>query len=280
MNVVLRVTTNQRSFILKQSRPFVQKYPDLAAPVERIDVEHQFYQRMKQVSFFPKVLAFSAKHHTLLLEDLGHCEDLTSLYQKRAVTDALVKDLVLALHDIHQSPTADYPKNLGLRQLNYQHVFDLPFAPENGFSLDQLQEGLEALAIPLKENQALKEKISAAGEMYLQQGDTLLHGDYYPGSWMSVREQLFIIDPEFSFVGPKAFDLGVLAAHMILVTADEQILARITTAYPTAVDQAWVETFCGIEILRRLIGLAQLPLERSLTEKEALLTLAQRLILR
>ena len=29
MNVVLRIKTNKRTFILKQSRPFVQKYPDL-----------------------------------------------------------------------------------------------------------------------------------------------------------------------------------------------------------------------------------------------------------
>ena len=43
----------------------------------------------------------------------------------------------------------------------------------------------------------------------MQNGDTLLHGDYYPGSWMRVRERLYIIDPEFSFAGPKEFDLGI-----------------------------------------------------------------------
>ena len=33
MNVVMRLKTNQRSFILKQSRPFVKKYPNIAAPL-------------------------------------------------------------------------------------------------------------------------------------------------------------------------------------------------------------------------------------------------------
>ncbi|MGY8966078.1 MAG: phosphotransferase, partial [Flavobacteriales bacterium] len=37
MNVVMRLKTNQRSFILKQSRTFVRKYPDIRAPLNRID---------------------------------------------------------------------------------------------------------------------------------------------------------------------------------------------------------------------------------------------------
>ncbi|MFM1879423.1 MAG: hypothetical protein RLZZ241_2289, partial [Bacteroidota bacterium] len=44
MNVVLRLTTNSRSLILKQSRPFVQKYPQIPAPVNRIHTEALFYQ--------------------------------------------------------------------------------------------------------------------------------------------------------------------------------------------------------------------------------------------
>lgn len=32
MNMVLRVKTEHRSFILKQANPFVQKYPNIPAP--------------------------------------------------------------------------------------------------------------------------------------------------------------------------------------------------------------------------------------------------------
>ena len=40
MNFVLRVTTNQRSFILKQARPWVEKFPQIDAPVERLSLIH------------------------------------------------------------------------------------------------------------------------------------------------------------------------------------------------------------------------------------------------
>ena len=49
-----------------------------------------------------------------------------------------------------------------------------------------------------------------AGERYLAEGSTLLHGDYYPGSWMTVDDAVFVIDPEFSFKGFPEFDLGVM----------------------------------------------------------------------
>ena len=79
MNVVLRIKTNKRTFILKQSRPFVQKYPHLPAPIDRIDVEKKFYDLMDQNSFFPKELIYyqdkciyRVKIHFLLKLKLFH----------------------------------------------------------------------------------------------------------------------------------------------------------------------------------------------------------------
>ena len=276
MNVVLRLQTQKRSFILKQSRPYVQKYPDLPAPLERIAVEEQFYAQMQNHPFFPKVLRYVQKDHLMLLEDLGQCEDLTSLYSQGSVSEALLNDLLAALAQIHQRPVpGDYPQNKSLRKLNHQHIFVFPYALENGFSLDSIQKGLEELALPFKKDEQLKKKIECLGERYLQEGNTLLHGDYYPGSWMCSDKKLYIIDPEFSFIGFKEFDLGVMAAHLILATTNPDYLNRICDLYPTSLNQDYVRQLCGVEILRRLIGLAQLPLQRSLKEKQQLLSLAK-----
>ena len=48
MNLVLRVQTNERSVILKQSKPYVRKFPQIPAPIERIDVEYQYLSRINQ----------------------------------------------------------------------------------------------------------------------------------------------------------------------------------------------------------------------------------------
>ena len=39
MNLVLRVTTDRQSVIVKQARPWVEKYRDIPAPAERILAE-------------------------------------------------------------------------------------------------------------------------------------------------------------------------------------------------------------------------------------------------
>jgi 5-methylthioribose kinase len=52
MNCTLRVTTDQRSFILKQSRPWVEKYPHIPASEHRLLVETAFYQA---VADYPQI---------------------------------------------------------------------------------------------------------------------------------------------------------------------------------------------------------------------------------
>lgn len=283
MNVVLKVTTDQRSFILKQSREYVQKYQDIPAPIERIAVENAFYSAMEQKDLqkhLPKILGFDKDSYLLYMEDLGDCKDMTYVYHQRVIGENKINTLVKVVYKIHSSKAPeDFPENMEMRQLNHQHIFVLPFMEDNGFSLDTVQEGLQELADPYKRNPLLKSTITELGKKYLSQGNILLHGDYYPGSWMSKNEEIYVLDPEFGFLGFPEFDLGVMVAHLILATNDVSFLETITTAYPGRHDKQLVAKFAGVEIMRRIIGLAQLPLERSLKEKKTLLAMAEALIM-
>ena len=284
MNVVLRITTNKRSFILKQSRPYVKKYPDIEAPLERIGVEYQFYRSLKDPSIrgnFPRIMAYNPSHYLMQLEDLGDCRDLTYWYEDRNIAPDELQKLVGILSSIHsQEAPGDFPENLELRKLNHQHIFVLPFLEENGFLLDDIQKGLQALADHYKKDRKISEAVRTTGNLYLKQGKVLLHGDYYPGSWMSKKNKLFVIDPEFSFLGFPEFDLGVMTAHAIMATGDPAYSKTIHTLYAGKVRADLVSRIAGIEIMRRLIGLAQLPLERTLEEKEYLLSVARKMILK
>ena len=283
MNVVLRVKTNQRSFIVKQSRPFVQKYQDIPAPEDRIDVEYQFYKAIESpavTSHIPKILAYDAKNYLLILEDLGNCEDMSFLYKNRVIETKSIQLLVDILSNIHKSDVSNtYPENKELRALNHQHIFVLPFVTDNGFSLDTIQDGLETVSQAYKKDEKLKEQIALVGERYLSEGTTLLHGDYYPGSWMTKEDEVFVIDPEFSFKGFPEFDLGVMAAHMVMATGNKLLISTVKKAYTLKFDERLFLQITGIEIMRRLIGLAQLPLNRTLEEKKELLEIARLLII-
>ena len=255
MNFVLRATTNQRSFILKQARPWVEKFPQIGAPVERVSVEAQFFQTLQDVDsishYAPKCLGFDADNFVLVTEDLGKGADYSFLYQKdNLLTDADIDGLTQYLSALHQVtiPT-DFPTNIAMRQLNHEHIFNFPYLEENGFNLEDIQEGLQAAAMPYKTNAVLKAKIKASGEIYLAQGKHLLHGDFYPGSWLKVTDGLKVIDPEFGFVGPAEFDLGVLFAHLLMAEQPSIVFKTISKKYqqPIGFQEALLGQFVGVE---------------------------------
>ncbi len=72
------------SFILKQSRPWVEKYPGVAAPWDRALGEARFYREVEVretvAKYLPKLLGFDSKERLLRVEDLGELQDFTFLY--------------------------------------------------------------------------------------------------------------------------------------------------------------------------------------------------------
>ena len=282
MNVALRVTTTRRSFILKQSRPWVAKFPQLEAPVERILIEQHFGEAIARhkalTARMPGVLLSDPTNYVMLLEDLGHAADLSTVYDDPA---ALSQDELTALlqfaAELHQLTPADFPANRKLRALNHAHIFDLPFRADSGFPLDELYPGLAAIAKPYHHDGALRRRVTELGETYLATGTRLIHGDFYPGSFLRAGGKVYVIDAEFGHPGRPEFDLGVLMAHLILAGAAEQRLRQLDTDYakPGGFDAGLTRRFCYVEIMRRLIGIAQLPLSLSLDERAALLERAR-----
>lgn len=119
------------------------------------------------------------------------------------------------------------------------------------------------------------------GQTYLATGSCLLHGDFYPGSWLKTKDGFRVIDPEFCFAGPAEFDLGVLAGHRVLMggSADsvDVILSRYCKSAGKQVDRRLVRGFAAAEVVRRLIGVAQLPLHASLEQRAEMMRIARSL---
>ncbi len=288
MNVVVRVVGDTKNLILKQSRNFVNKYPQIPAPIERIGVEREFYKLTLPVSelrkHMPKVIGYDANEHILVLEDLGKGADYTFLYKKETTMAADELEAAVAfLKALHTSSfdratVAGFPDNLALRKLNHEHLFVYPYMENNGFDLDTIQPGLQELAMTYKTDTQLKRGIAQLGNTYLASGPSLLHGDYYPGSWLRVASGFRVIDPEFCFFGPAEYDLGVMLAHLLMAQQPAKDIEQVLVQYGGSANRQLTEQIEGMEIVRRLIGLAQLPLDLSLEEKGELLVSASRKI--
>lgn len=289
MNFTIRVKTSERSFIIKQSRDYVEKYPQVPAPSERALREAEFYElvskeyRLSQQ--MPKLIDVDKKNHVLKLEDLGNGVDYTFLYQEGNIIDeGELEQLMTFTAELHtrintRTTEARLP-NRAMRQLNHEHIFVYPYLENNGLNLDDILPGLQAVGELFKKDVTLKEVVRKLGERYLQDGKTLLHGDYFPGSWLKTNESIKIIDPEFCFFGEVEFEIGVILAHLKMADQPAVIIEKALKFYK---DQSVLEDslclqFMAIEILRRILGLAQLPLSLGLQKRKDLLREAREIL--
>ncbi len=279
MNCTVRVRTDQRTFILKQARPWVEKYPQIPAPWDRAIVEGRFYEliggRSELSRHMPSLLGLDPKARMLCLEDLGESQDFTFLYKGGSISNQELDTLLEFMSNLHEafrhSTARDVFVNREMRGLNHQHIFVLPLESGNGLDLDQITLGLQDAALTLQSDTDYKRKVRDAGNLYLADGECLLHGDYFPGSWLRSPAGLRIIDPEFCFFGPPEFDAGVMLAHMLIAGQTHKL------DFP-GLDRALVDRFAGVEIMRRLIGVAQLPLAFDIGKKQALLSLSTEMV--
>jgi len=284
MNLVLRVKTNLRSVILKQSKPFVRKFPQIPAPIERTEIELCYYEQIADdavlSSYSPKVILYTAEHHILLIEDLGNGTDFNDMYAKDySWKTSDFHSISTYLNALHNVEVSNFPDNLEMKKLNHEHLFHFPFMEENGFDLDTIQLGLQEVSLKYKKDTELKSALELLGKRYLSQGTTLLHGDFYPASWLKTENGVKIIDTEFAYMGDSEFDLGVLFAHFDLARMNDSYQEEFLQLYQHSYAEDLVNAYRGMEIMRRIIGIAQLPLSLSLDEKKSLMERARKLIL-
>lgn len=300
MNRTLRASTARRSFILKQSVPFVAKYPQIAAPAGRIDVENAFYDAVADdgpLSMrMPRRIGFDSNHRLLALQDIGTGGDMLHLYDPasgnagtgksdESIARGIFTALVYWLWRLHSLQGIDATRfaNHEMRALNHAHIFVIPLQANNGAAIDP---GLVETAARFAADESLRNIASNLGRIYLGEEQhasrpCLLHGDYYPGSWLHHPNMgVMIIDPEFAFVGAPEFDVGVMLAHLTFAGFSQNEVMGTLRSYvtPPGFDYTLAVRFAAMEIIRRLLGVAQLPLAAGTEQRVNWLNTARMMI--
>ena len=268
INWVRRVRTPARSVVVKQARPALERFPEYEAPTERIVCEARYYEIARALDVdrvCPAVLHFDAPHRVLVLEDLG---DAPRLAASDVGAAARVARFLAAVHGAtagDASLAARFP-NDGMRRLHGDHIFVLPFAP-NDFPLpDPVRARAEAI---WRDGRA-----AAVGaemyERYLAPSGALVHGDVQPGNVLRAKRGAVLLDAEIAHAGDPAFDLGTLFAHLSLpavargdARAAEPVIEAARRSYRAAggpSDDAFdvrVRRYAALEMLRRTLGAAR-----------------------
>jgi 5-methylthioribose kinase len=294
MNCVVRVRLPNRNLILKQARPWVEKYPSIAAPVERAASEARFYRFSTRDSLvaamMPRLLDFDEKSALLIMEDLFAAAPLADCYQgSRRFNQQQLNQLAQyasALHSlIVPADERDAFRNTAMRRLNHEHIFDIPLRQNGALAemLERITPGLNSVADDLRHDRKYCDVVAKLGERYLRdERASLIHGDLFPGSLLQTGSgELRIIDPEFCFCGDPEFDIGVFYAHLLISGHGEDALSCWLQAALQSGKHvnSLVIQHAGVEIMRRILGVAQLPIRLSLEAKRRLLEQSRAMVL-
>ena len=294
MNCVIRVRLPTRSLILKQAQPFVEKYPSIAAPVERAEAEARFYRFAAQdadvAAMMPRLLDFDEESALLILEDFSPASTWADCYSGTlSLGRRHLRELRCYLSALHRMrvPADEQPlfRNQAMRRLNHEHIFDVPLRTDRTLAemLNRITPGLYQASETLRHDGRFREAVHGLGRRYLdQEGTILIHGDFFPGSLLRTGDdQLRVIDPEFCFCGDPEFDIGVFCAHLLLSNHQEGMVSfwLQTALEGTSLSESLARRYSGVEIMRRVLGVAQLPISQSLEFKVRLLERSRAMLL-
>ncbi|KXZ55583.1 hypothetical protein GPECTOR_2g1133 [Gonium pectorale] len=99
-------------------------------------------------------------------------------------------------------------------RLTEQVILTEPYitAKNNRWTSPQLDADVAAL----QSDVAARVAVSELKSLFIGRPQALLHGDLHTGSIMVTDTETAVIDPEFAFVGPMAFDVAKILANLLL----------------------------------------------------------------
>lgn len=104
-----------------------------------------------------------------------------------------------------------FADNVELCDITENLVFSDPYfeAELNAHTTPQL----DPLVAELRADRDMKVAAQQMKHLFAAKAETLVHGDLHTGSIMVTDDDTRVIDPEFAFYGPMAFDVGMLFAN-------------------------------------------------------------------
>ncbi len=227
LNLVFIVTGDAGSAIVKQALPYVRLVGDSwPLPLKRSFFEYHALKRQaaRDPGMVPEILHFDEAQALIVMEFLTpHIILRRALIEGQrlprigkdlgnflARTLFRGSDLSMAAKDRKADLTL-FADNAELCDITENLVFSDPYfaARMNRHTSPQL----DGIVAELRADRDMKVVAQKMKHLFAANAETLLHGDLHTGSVMVTPDETRVIDPEFAFYGPAAFDVGMLLAN-------------------------------------------------------------------
>ena len=227
LNLVFIVEGITGAAVVKQALPYVRLVGDSwPLPLKRSFFEYHALTRQeaRAPGSVPAIYHFDEGQALIIMEYLSpHIILRRALIEGRQLPN-IARDIGLFmartlfrgsdLSMVTKDRKADlalFADNVELSDITENLVFSDPYfdAKMNRHTSPQL----DSLVAELRADRDLKVEAQRLKHLFAANAETLLHGDLHSGSIMVTDQETRMIDPEFAFYGPMAFDVGMLLAN-------------------------------------------------------------------
>ena len=227
LNLVFIVEGASGAAVIKQALPYVRLVGDSwPLPLKRSFFEYHALTRQQArapgsvpaIYHFDEVQAliimeYLAPPHIILRRALIDGRQLPNIARDIGLFMARTlfrgSDLSMVTRD-RKADLALFADNVDLCDITENLVFSDPYFDAK---MNRHTPQLNGIVAELRADRDLKVEAQRLKHIFAANAETLLHGDLHSGSIMVTDQETRMIDPEFAFYGPMAFDVGMLLAN-------------------------------------------------------------------
>lgn len=229
INYVYRVSDGKVKLILKQARKDgrVADLHDMSMDRAALEYDYMKLGHVIVPEYLPKLYFYDDENLAFAVEDVSHLKIARFQLNKSIMFPKMAGQIAEYLAKIHFY-TSDYYldtdtfRKLQIRFMNskMRAVFDdMAFGNRDvdgsgkmGFELDP--EYADYIRDLVFDPKVVLERYKLR-DLFMHKAEVLLHGDFHTSNVFVDQEELKVIDMEYAFFGPAAYDLGYQESHLL-----------------------------------------------------------------
>lgn len=263
LNYVFRVSepSTGKSIIVKQAGPELRIAKSLHASIDRGRIESDILTIQNECApgWVPKVYLYDGTMKAIIEEDMvGHSMMRTALLNHEIfplfadqittfMVNTLLKTTDVCMEHKAKKESVRSFINPELCEISEDLVFSEPFMDYNHRN-NVFPPNADFVKKELYEDTALQLEAAKIKFEFMNNAQSLIHGDLHTGSIFINKDHIFVFDPEFAFYGPMGYDVGNIIANMFFAWCNGDA---------TIEDAAQKDAFCGwcLDVIRDVIDL-------------------------
>ncbi|WP_455090103.1 S-methyl-5-thioribose kinase [Peptoanaerobacter stomatis] len=272
INYVFKIIGQNKSVVLKQADVLLRSSKRLL-DINRIYIESEVLKIQSSYSkSVPEIYFYDDVMHVIVMEDISSYKNMRlellngKIFPDFAnqITDFLVDTLVPTTDLIMKSEEKkkDVQKfiNIEMCDISEDLVFTEPYYDYKNRNVI-LEKNRDFVQKNIYDNERLHFKVAIMRNNFMNNAQALIHGDLHTGSIFINESGIKIIDPEFAFYGPMAYDIGNVIGNLYFAMYYNEIVSNNKQMYEYLQRSIYnIIVFIKKKMEKKLRSLIQLPI--------------------